>query len=147
MAFFRKENKKPPTSSKELLKQVKLLEERIDETVQEIKDLKEGIKKAVTNVGIIRFNPFKEVGGDQSFSIALLDGQHNGVVVTSYYGRDFNKVYAKPVQNGSSEYDLTEEEKGAISQSMDLAGSKQEVHNPNHNGRQAKQIRNSKSKR
>ena len=118
MAFFQKGNKKPPPSSKELLKQVKLLEERIEENSREIKEFKEGIKKAVTNVGIIRFNPFKDVGGDQSFSIALLNGEYNGVVVTSYYGRDFNKVYAKPVQNGTSEYDLTEEEKKAISQSM-----------------------------
>ena len=125
MAFFQKGNKKPPISSKELLKQVKLLEEKIEETAQEMKELKKEIKKAVTNVGIIRFNPFKEVGGDQSFSIALLNGQHSGVVVTSYYGREFNKVYAKPVQNGTSEYELSEEEKGAINQSIGLENSKQ----------------------
>jgi len=65
-------------------------------------------------VGIIRFNPFSEVGGDQSFSLALLNESNDGVVITSLYTRQENRVYGKPIKNGQSEYTLSEEEKQAI---------------------------------
>jgi len=55
------------------------------------------------------------LGGDQSFSIALLDKQNSGVVITSLYTRDGNRVYAKPIENGTSEYTLSKEEKEALS--------------------------------
>ncbi|MFA5871902.1 MAG: DUF4446 family protein [Parcubacteria group bacterium] len=72
-------------------------------------------KKSVHKVGVIRFNPFKDLGGDQSFSIALLDGQNNGVVVSSLHTRGGNRVYAKPVEFGKAvKHPLTEEEQEAI---------------------------------
>jgi len=79
----------------------------------------------VRKVGIIRFNPFKESGGDQSFSIALLDENDNGVVITSLYGRQDNKVFAKPVRNGKSKYLLSEEERRAIEEAK-----KEGIENP-----------------
>jgi hypothetical protein len=69
-------------------------------------------------VGLVRFNPFGEVGGDQSFSIALLDSDHNGFVITSHYAREASRIYAKPVKNGKSTYALSEEEKGAIKEAI-----------------------------
>jgi len=51
---------------------------------------------------VVRFNPFSEVGGDQSFSIALMDGNNDGFMITALYTRDGNRVYAKPIQNPST---------------------------------------------
>jgi len=66
-------------------------------------------------MGIVRFNPFRDIGGDQSFSVALLDGNNNGVVISSLYSRDGVRVYAKQLKDGTCEhYQLTEEEKHAI---------------------------------
>jgi hypothetical protein len=71
--------------------------------------------RSVHKVGVIRFNPFKDLGGDQSFSIALLDGQNNGVVISGLHTREGNRVYAKPVEKGKAvKHPLTEEEVEAI---------------------------------
>jgi hypothetical protein len=73
--------------------------------------------RSVHKVGVVRFNPFKDLGGDQSFSIALLDGQSNGVVVSSLHTREGNRVYAKKVEKGRTmKHPLTEEEVDAIKQ-------------------------------
>ncbi|MEA1926045.1 MAG: DUF4446 family protein [Patescibacteria group bacterium] len=67
-------------------------------------------------IGMIRFNPFRDIGGDQSFSVALLDGDDNGIVISSLYSREGVRVYAKQLKKGISEqHQLTEEEKHAIS--------------------------------
>lgn len=86
----------------------------IGKIFKEISRLSAIAKKSFQKIGVVRFNPFKEVGGDQSFSIALLDSQNNGFVITGLYERNTNRVYAKPVQNSSSKYPLSEEEKQAI---------------------------------
>ena len=78
-------------------------------------------KKAPTNVqhvGVIRFNPFPDKGGDQSFAVALLDDRADGVVFTGLHTRGDSRVYSKPVVGGNSTYALTEEEKEAISRAM-----------------------------
>ncbi len=64
--------------------------------------------------GMLRYNAFAETGSDLSFSVAWLDGRRDGLVLTSLYGRQESRVYAKPVKNGLSNYSLTEEEKRAI---------------------------------
>jgi hypothetical protein len=71
--------------------------------------------RSVHKVGVVRFNPFKDLGGDQSFSIALLDGQNNGLVISGLHTREGNRVYAKPVEKGKAvKHPLTEEEAEAI---------------------------------
>jgi hypothetical protein len=69
---------------------------------------------AIQKLGIVRFNPFKEVGSDQSFSVAFLDDNDNGVVITSHYSREGNRVYGKPIKSGESGYSLSKEEIDAI---------------------------------
>ncbi len=86
----------------------------IESIFKEILRLSAISKKSFQKIGVVRFNPFKEVGGDQSFSIALLDAQNNGFVITGLYERETNRIYAKPVENSSSKYPLSEEEKQAI---------------------------------
>ena len=114
MELFKKKTKKKPVSTKELEKKLQVLEEKLGTVTEELDSFKEEMKVAVTKVGIIRYNPFKDIGGDQSFSIALLDASDSGVVVTSHYGRDVNRVYAKPLEKGKSKYSLSQEEEQAI---------------------------------
>ena len=113
-----KRTKKPQVTSRELIKRVQVLEEQLQETTKELAGLKKRMLGILSKVGIVRFNAFREIGGDQSFSIALLDEKRNGAVITSYYGRDLNRVYAKPIENGTSRHELAEEEKNAIAQAI-----------------------------
>jgi hypothetical protein len=69
-------------------------------------------------IGVVRFNPFKDVGGDQSFSIALLDAKNNGVVITGLYTKEGNRIFAKPISGGQSKYLLSEEEREAITKAI-----------------------------
>lgn len=74
---------------------------------------------AVQRIGIVRFNPFNDTGGDQSFSIALLDGRGDGLVISSLFSRSVNRVFAKPILASGSPYALSEEEIRAIKAAND----------------------------
>lgn len=113
MEFFKKE-KKEPKDLKEVLADFGKLEERFDKVLEEMKKLENRQKFSVQKLGIVRFNPFSEVGSDQSFSMALLNEENDGVVITSLYTRQENRVYGKPIKDSQSEYTLSEEEKDAI---------------------------------
>ena len=91
----------------------------LDNEIQELFNISNKIHKlsrqSLHKVGVIRFNPFKDVGGNQSFSIALLDGKNSGLVISSLYTRAGARIYAKPItKGGSKKHPLTEEEKQAI---------------------------------
>ncbi|MDF2875201.1 MAG: hypothetical protein K0R22_1884 [Sporomusa sp.] len=73
---------------------------------------------SIQYVGVVRFNAFEDTGSDLSFALALLDGKKNGVVLSSIYGRNESRVYAKPVVKGESTYYLTDEEKGALDKAV-----------------------------
>ncbi|MBI3979473.1 MAG: DUF4446 family protein [Chloroflexi bacterium] len=73
---------------------------------------------ALQRFAVIRFNPFRDTGGDQSFAIALLNTAGDGVLLTGLFARDGSRVYAKPIQAGQSPYPLTDEEDQAIRQAM-----------------------------
>lgn len=105
------------------------LEEVLMTLNQKIKNLEEeslvnsgGIKKlehtlgfAVQKVGVVRYSPFADGGGNYSFSLALLNAQDSGIIITNMYGRQQSRVYTKKITNGKSEIPLTEEETEAIS--------------------------------
>ena len=114
MFIFSKQPKKEPKDLKEVLNQFKDLQKNFKEIKSELDSLKKSSSLHIQKIGIIRFNPFSEVGGDQSFSLALLDETDFGVVITSLYTREENRVYGKPIKKGLSEYSLSEEEKQAI---------------------------------
>lgn len=97
----------------------------LDKEIQELFEISNKINKlafrGVHKVGLVRFNPFKEIGGDQSFAIAMLDGSETGIVISSLHTREGTRVYAKPVLKGESKrYTLTEEEKQAIKQATTI---------------------------
>jgi len=100
------------------------LAQQIKRQIKSEKDIKELLKssrdlwkialKSVQKVGVVRFNPFKDTGGDQSFAIALLDASDSGLVISSLYTRDGVRVFSKAIEKGKSKYQLSEEEKQAI---------------------------------
>lgn len=84
-----------------------------------LKSAEKRIKGSVQGVGIVRFNPFKSLGsGNQSFAIAFMNERGDGVVLSSLYSREHVGIYAKPVKNNLSEYELTDEEKQAINEAL-----------------------------
>ncbi|OJI08073.1 MAG: hypothetical protein COX02_00435 [Candidatus Vogelbacteria bacterium CG22_combo_CG10-13_8_21_14_all_37_9] len=74
----------------------------------------ERLKKAIQKVYTVRFNPFRDHGGNQSFSTCFLDDYGNGVVFSSLYSRDKVTVYAKPLISGKSDFELSDEENESI---------------------------------
>jgi hypothetical protein len=86
----------------------------------EVRNLQEIQKVSIQKIGVVRYNPFAGDGGNLSFSIAIMDARDNGVVITSMHGREQNRVYAKPIKNGDSEFPLSTEERQAIKQSKIL---------------------------
>ena len=81
--------------------------------------LQEEMPKNFQKVGMVRFNPFGDTGGDQSFAIALTDAEGNGFVISSLHRRTESKLYAKPLKDWLSSYTLSDEEKQAISIARD----------------------------
>lgn len=90
----------------------------IDEHGRRIVSLEELVPKDLSTVGLVRFNPFADAGGDQSFALALLNRESSGVVISSLYGREMSRMYAKSVEKGASKHQLSEEERQAIEQAM-----------------------------
>jgi hypothetical protein len=98
---------------------------RLDDTVAHVDALAQLCKAVETNllgtiqrVGIVRFNPFSDTGSDQSFAVALLDGNGSGIVLSSLFSRSSTRIFAKSVVAGKSSHPLTDEEREAIDQAM-----------------------------
>jgi len=72
------------------------------------------LKNCLQRVGLVRFSAFENTGSDLSFSLALLDEKQNGIVISSLYGREESRTYAKSIEKGVSSYPLSEEEKKAL---------------------------------
>ena len=100
------------------------LHERVDATVDRfdgfgarLDSVEYKAGQAINRVGLVRFNPFMDTGSDLSFSVAFLNDHGDGLVLTSLWGRDEVRLYAKPVETHDSRYALSQEEK----QALDLA--------------------------
>jgi hypothetical protein len=65
-------------------------------------------------IGVIRYNAFDGLGGDQSFSIALVDGEGHGAVMTGLYTGEDARVYGKPLENWKSSHSLSANEQEAL---------------------------------
>ena len=94
------------------------LEEKIKEAFSKIKDLENTSEITIQKVGVVRFNPFDNIGGNQSFVIALLDGKNNGFLISSLFVEDGNRVYAKTIKQGKSDYALSKDEDEAIKKAI-----------------------------
>jgi hypothetical protein len=74
----------------------------------------ERTRRSLQHIGMVRYNPFDDTGSDQSFAIALLDDRRDGVVISSLHGRANTRIFAKPVADGASAHNLSDEEAQAI---------------------------------
>ncbi len=92
--------------------------EKSEEAIRGNDELNTKIMDCVQKVSIIRYKAFEDVGSDLSFSIAILDGNNDGVIITGIYGRQESTTYAKPVDKGISRYDLSEEEITVLNESI-----------------------------
>ncbi|HHW92560.1 MAG TPA: DUF4446 family protein [Firmicutes bacterium] len=100
------------------LDNVQLALEQVGELELEYHKLEQNLKYCIQNLGVVRFNAFPDMGSDLSFAVALLDQGGDGVVLSSLYGRNESRIYAKPVQRGVSTYHLTDEERRAIQKAL-----------------------------
>jgi len=98
----------------EQIKRLRQTENGLSELNKFAKYLEKMAQKSVQKVGVVRFNPFKETGSDQSFSIALMDTSDNGLTISGLFTREGTRLYVKPLVSGESKYPLTNEEKEAI---------------------------------
>ena|SRR3989344_9458972 len=108
--------------SKELLfsqiEKTKELETTLGLAIDRVKLLEDTAKISLQKIGVVRFNPFGDMGGNQSFTIALLDSLNNGFVISSLFTKEGNRVYAKAIAKGESKHILSNEEKEAIARAI-----------------------------
>lgn len=76
------------------------------------------LDQGIRNIETVRFNPFGDAGSNQSFAMSFLNDEGNGVVVSSLYARDRMSIFAKPIKNGKSDFDLSIEEKEVLNRSI-----------------------------
>ena len=98
------EYKKNVDDSLEFFKNIENMYKSIDERLQ----------KSIQKFAVVRYRAFDDVGSDLSFSIAMLNENNDGFVITGIYGRNESTTFAKPIEKGLSKYDLSDEEKLAI---------------------------------
>jgi uncharacterized SAM-binding protein YcdF (DUF218 family) len=97
---------------------IEQLATRVDALTALQRELEAATGRSLQKVGVIRFNPFQDSGGDQSFAIAMLDQRGSGVVVSSLHGRAETRIFAKQVTNGRSTHSLSDEEQQAIREAL-----------------------------
>lgn len=100
------------------LDRVEAIAHELDEVVARQAVLEAAQRKAFQRVGLVRYNPFEETGGNQSFALALLDAAGDGWVLSSLHARAGTRVYAKAIKGGRSDAGLSEEETAALGQAM-----------------------------
>lgn len=97
---------------------IESMRDRLDGLREVVSSLEGGVARSVQYIGLVRYNPFQEAGGDQSFALALLDKKGDGVIISSLHGRTATRFYAKPVKAGASHISLSDEEMQALQQAM-----------------------------
>jgi hypothetical protein len=88
--------------------------EKVEDTAKCCRKIEDSLQYCLQKTGMVRFNAFEDTGSDLSFALALLDEKDNGVVISTIYGRNECRTYAKPIVKRESQYFLTEEEKAAL---------------------------------
>ncbi|OWK26928.1 MAG: hypothetical protein US76_02365 [Parcubacteria group bacterium GW2011_GWA2_38_13b] len=103
------------------IKKTRKIEESLNELKEEYRKTRDIALRSIHKFNIVRFNAFHDTGGNQSFSMALLDAKNNGVILSNLYSRERTRIYAKPINDGKSEYDLSDEEQSALKKAMKIS--------------------------
>lgn len=96
------------------LTQLRRTEKELETLQQEHRQLQEQVQGCVQKVKLTRYDAYDAMGGEMSYSLLLADTKDNGVILTSIYGRDDSRCYAKDLQKGKSKYVLADEEKSLL---------------------------------
>lgn len=103
----------------EQLKQEKLTREELTKVLSETNGLRRESRQFLQKIGIFRYNPFSDTGGDQSFSLAILNNDDEGIILTSLFARTGVRWYVKTIKGGKGvEHELSKEEKEALKKAM-----------------------------
>lgn len=102
------------------LKETQEVEKYAKKVEIEMAKISRKMQKSIQRIGFIRYNPFgkNDTGGNQSFSVALLDDDNSGFVLTSMHSREGTRIYAKSISEGKSVNTLSEEEDSAVKKAM-----------------------------
>ena len=98
---------------KYLIEEVKRMNDNQIITEKTLHNLNNRLRRSLTGFKTFRFNPFPDQGGNQSFAIALVNEEGDGLIISSLYSREKTSIFAKPIKKGVAEYELTTEEKQA----------------------------------
>jgi hypothetical protein len=116
--IFKKKRQQPETIE-EIVVLLKKKDKEIKSLSRKIELLEKESKLSIKKIGLVRYNSFSGVGGNQSFSLALLNDNNNGIAITSIYSNEEgSRVYGKPIENGKSNYTLSAEEIQAIKEAQ-----------------------------
>lgn len=118
MLFGGKETEKEGEFLRDIVRRLAKNEAKLEEFAPRIEKLETISKISVQKVGFMRFNPFHDTGGDQSFILVLLDRENNGVLLSSLYAREGARVYAKSIGRGKSKHPLSEEERSVLDETV-----------------------------
>ena len=108
------------------------LERKLSVEVSEIRDAAKGLETMMTEqaairniqsntiqkIGFIKYNAFENIGNDLSFALTLLDGNNNGICISSIYGRNESRIFSKPIVKGKSLVSLSQEELESLNEAL-----------------------------
>jgi hypothetical protein len=98
--------------------QVRKTDSKLSELLKGLAEVAAIADASSQKLSIVRFNPFGDTGGDQSFTMAMLNGHDSGFILTSMHGREGTRIYIKPVDQSRSSYPLSKEEQQALEQAL-----------------------------
>jgi Protein of unknown function (DUF4446) len=101
------------------------LQARVDDLHRAVSEVATGISSvdrrvdgSITNTAVVRYDAYEGTGGQQSASVALLDANRTGAIVTAIQGRDYARIYVKDLDRGRSSVALSPEEQEAVDRAM-----------------------------
>ena len=113
------------STDKNFIKAFRRIEEIQQNNLKDILNLnlnldsfKKDSKFNIQKVKYVKYNPFKETGGNNSFSLVLLDGNKNGIIITSLHTRERTRLYLKEIALGESKIELSEDEEKVLKESL-----------------------------
>ncbi len=98
----------------------KLIKTSMDKNRKDIENLYRKFEGAFQKIGIVKYDAFNQMGGQLSFSLALLDENDNGFILNSVHSAEGCYSYTKEIKAGLCDIALGEEEKKALDIAMDL---------------------------
>jgi hypothetical protein len=106
-----------------LVSHIEELQSRVGQMEVQTAQAQSTLGHSIQGFGIVRFQAYPETGGDQSFALALVDSNGNGVVLSALYGRKETRVYGKPLAAWTSSYGLGDEEQEALEKARAMVKS------------------------